>query len=163
MRLLRSILILVLAPAAGCYVYTPLGGGDVALSNRDIRARLAPEEEARLRDFTTGETRWIQGQVVEESRDSILVMVEVHHELKGDRIQVLYQRVQLARSGILDMEVRQLDRERSYLVTGGVVAAVTVVAIKAMSGGGSPSGTTPRPPPEEARIPLFKVSLPIGR
>jgi hypothetical protein len=160
MRAWRLILLAATLTAGGCYKYVPSGLDQVAPKSA-IRARLDPAEAARLDDFVTTGTRAVDGEVVSLGPDTLLVLVEVHSELRGTRIQSLNQRVSIARSGILDIETKELDRGRTYSTVIAASLALGVIAADRIFGQGGSSREGPGPPPDEARIPLFSLSLPF--
>lgn len=161
MRAWRRTLAVGLLAAAGCYEYVPSGLDEIA-PRQQVRARLAPAEATRLEDFVTTGTRAVEGEVVSIGRDTILVLVEVHSELRGTRIQSLNQRVSIGRAGILDIESRRLDRGRTYGAVLGGALAIGIFAADRIFGDSGSSTDDPGPPPDEARVPLFSFSVPLG-
>jgi hypothetical protein len=145
---------------SGCYTYVPSGLGEIR-PEEDVRVRLDPGEATRLESFVKRGTRAVEGKVVEQNGDSLLLLVESHSELRGDRVQTLHQRVQVAHSGVLDVELRRLDKGRTYMATGIAVAALAVIASKTIFGDGGGDGDGPGPPPDESVIPAFSWRFPL--
>lgn len=97
---------------AGCHTYAPSSLIEVA-PPQSIRARLGPEEAERLSEYTRSNSRSVEGELVETSADSVMILIAVNSRLRGDRVQTFHQRVQVARSGILDVELKELNRPRT--------------------------------------------------
>lgn len=143
----------------GCYTYVPSSLAEVT-PEQDVRLRLGALEAERLQEFARDGGRAIEGQVLSQDGDSVLVRVESHSELRGVRVETLYQRIHVARPAVVDVERRELDKGRTYLLTGAAVAAMTLVAIDRLQGGGSdapPNGGNPN----EALIPVLRLRLPF--
>ncbi len=144
---------------AACYTYVPSSLSEVT-PEQEVRLRLGAVEAARLEDFARDGGRAVEGRVLSQDGDSVLVRVESHSELRGVRVQTLYQRIHVSRPAVLDVELRELDKGRTYLVTGAGVAAAALIAVDRLQGGGSdtpPNGGTPN----EALIPLLNLRLPF--
>lgn len=158
MRVRRVPILLLSLPAlVGCHAYRA-GTPEDLRTGTEVRARLSPGEAGRLESLVAPRNRALEGRIEEVDPDSVLLRVTVHNELRGARVQTLQQRVRVARSGILDMEVREMDRFRTGILVGGAVAVLTAVAIDRWGGGGE-GGDDPGPPPAEARIPLLRVFI----
>jgi len=142
---------------AGCSVYTPASVDEISPRSA-IRARLDPDEAARLDSFAR--KRVIGGTLLEVRPDSILVLVDVHSELRGNRVRTLQQRVQVARSGIVEVESRHLDRERTYLVIGLSVVGTAIFAANQIFGSENPGQPKGGSSPNEAHVPWLRFRLP---
>ena len=157
----RAGIALLCACSAGCYRY------DVAAVDRltpesDVRARVSPGAAERLRAQLGGEGRVVEGRFLGWDGDRLLVEVPAVSEIRGMSVRTLHQRVDLDPGDILEIEVKALDRRRTYLVVGaGVAALAAVVIAQVVPGGGSrpPGGGDP---PAEFHVPLG-IRLPIGR
>jgi len=164
MRRSGSVLLLALS-LAGCYRYVPSRLSEVG-PEQDVRIRVAEDEASRLADFTRDGGRVVDGRVVEQGPDSLLVRVESRGELRGARLQMLYQRVNVSRPAVLEIERRELDKGRTYLLTGAGVVAIAAVAAAGIAGGGSdtpPDGGGPQEsvvPSSSLRVPLLGVRFP---
>jgi hypothetical protein len=107
------------------------------------------------------ESRTMIGTVVEQDADSLLLLVPGRTELKGVRVETLYQRIQVGKAGILDLERRELDRARTYLVSGAAVLAAAVVTIQQLNGGGGSEVVPGTGGPNDALIPVVLLRLPF--
>lgn len=152
-------LVLVVPLLQGCYVYRSADVSEAPMGAR-VRARLAPAEAARLEAFTVEGTRALDGRVEEVVGDSVMMAVTVHSELQGNRIRNLEQRVQVERSSIIDLELRQLDRGRTAFLVGiGGAVVISAALLKARNTGTVNPG--PQLPPDDAVwIPLIRFALP---
>ncbi len=149
---------LVLATIA-CHSYRPAALASLN-SGDQVRARLTPEQHEELRDLLLGGDRLVEGTVLETAADSVLMEVPVVTVAEGIRMRSYSQRIRVAVAGITEVELRAVDRGRTW----GMAAAVGAV------GGGllwyefgrrsRRDSATPPPPPEEGpprlvfRIPL---------
>lgn len=144
---------------AGCYRYVPSRLSEVR-PEEDVRIRLTADEASRLQDFTRDGGRAVDGKILEQAADSILVRVESLSEVRGVRVQTLYQRVNVARPAVLEVERRELDKGRTYLLTGVGVAAVAAVAAAGIAGGGG-EGPPDGGGPLESLLPASPPRVPM--
>jgi len=156
----RGAILLALALASGCYTFAPARMQD-ARPDQSVRVRLAPAGAVRLADFADPETRSVQGKMVELSGDSLLLLVPSHTELRGTRVETLFQRIQIGQEEVLELELRNLDRPRTYLVTGMVALAVGAFALDRLSGKGGSEVVTPGGGPNDALIPSVRIPFRI--
>jgi hypothetical protein len=136
MRVTRISVLAILTLSAACYRYTP-ASVDAVPPDTDVRARLSAAEADRLSEYMPAESRVLEGKVLERNGDSILLLVPVLSELRGNRVQTLHQRLEVSRSGIVDLELRQLDRGKTGLIMAGGVAAVAAVVVNSVILGAS--------------------------
>lgn len=157
----RAGILLLCACSAGCYRYE-VATLDRLAPETDVRARVSSDAAERLRAEIGGEGRVVEGRFLGLDGDRMLVEVPAVRELRGMRVETMHQRVDLAPADILEIEVKALDRGRTYLVVGaGVAALAAVVIAQIIPGGGSrpPEGGDP---PAELRAPLG-VRFPLTR
>jgi hypothetical protein len=135
------------AVTTGCYAYRPVSPEAVTLQ-ADIRARLTEAQARELAAVLPNGDRVIEARVLEQQSDGFLLLVPVVTELRGARVETMHQRVMVPRSGLVEVEVRELDRVRTgvaiaagAVVVGGVIAAIADRAVNPGSGGGGPGGT----------------------
>lgn len=146
--------------SSGCYAYYPARVED-ARPQQSVRVRLAPSEAQRLSEYADPHSRTLNGKVVEVSEDSLLVLVPSHTELRGVRVETLFQRIQVGRDGILEVEARSLDRPRTYLVTGLAFAAVAAFTINQLSGDGGSPVVPPGGGPADSVLPGLSIPFRI--
>lgn len=161
-RRFRGIALLsVVHVLAGCYTFAPARVED-ARPDQSVRVRLAPVEAARLADFADPTTRTVQGRMVEATADSVLLLVPSHSEVRGTRVETLFQRVQVGRAGVLELELKSLDRPRTYLVSGLVFVGITAFVVNRLAGGGGSEVVPPGGGPADAVIPALRIPIGLG-
>jgi hypothetical protein len=119
------------AVLGGCYSYrvVPVEQAPVG---ETVRARVSPTEAERLRDVLGRDERVLEGQLLAQPDSAILVAVRTS---LVDASVSTHQRVALPRQGLLELEVRRLDRWKTLGVAGLVVAAATAVAVSQFNSG----------------------------
>ena len=143
---------------AGCYTYAPssietLSRGD------EVRARLTAAQFDELEEHLPGGDRVIEGEVVEADGNGMLLEVPITTVVEGIRVESLNQRLEIPASGVTDVELRSLDRPRTWAVTGVAAALVGYVIWDQLISDTRRGGTDPPPPPEEDRRTILKIPL----
>lgn len=149
-------LILSLTFLAGCYSYTPIAP-TTAMPGVEVRARITGAASDRVAPLLGAfDTRELVGSVVENKNGDIILDVDV-----GTRPNAaesggpLRARVPLVPADVLSLEQRKLDRMRTTMLVGGILAAAGAgVAVALHSGGGADEGKSPAEPPTIIRIPI---------
>ncbi len=134
---------------SGCFAYTPVAL-DSARPGEDVRVRISAEQAREIDALLLRETQVLDGRLLEVG-PSFLLEVPVASNLQGGAMQSLNQRIRLDRSGIVGVELRQLDRTRTGIVVGGagiIVLGAVVWALSRELGGDT---RTDPPPPAEWR------------
>ena len=157
---LRSVLALAgLFAAGGCYHYLPSSSQEVAIGQA-VRLRLTADEAAKYTDLRLEDPRLLEGTVVDRSASGVMVeaTVGVNNPETGSR--ALKQRLNVPLSGILDAELRELDRTKTGFLVGGGAVLVGLAIAKGAGAFGSdgPPGTEN---PEARWVPLFRFLLPF--
>jgi hypothetical protein len=148
----------LLLPAVGCYTYEPVRLGDVPVG-ADVRARVSSGEAERLREVIGREDRLIEGTVVEDGADELLLDVPVVSAVQR-RGETLNQRLSLPASEILEVELRRLDQLRTGSVLAVALGAGIALLVSQLEGGRGDGPTDPQPP-LEMRFPI-RIPIPIG-
>ena len=145
--------------AAGCFSYVPVNPSEVS-PGQEVRLRLTAEEAARYPDLRLRDARLMEGTLVETTDGELVVAASIAAGDPTRGTRVLVQQVSVPRSGILEVELREIDKVRTGLLVVGGGAIITAVIIK----GGSAFGGRDGPDGEviEARIPLVRFRLPVG-
>lgn len=117
--------------SAGCYTYRPVDFDEVRVDS-DVRARLTARQVDELNGVLPSESRVIEGRVLEENGSSYLLLVPVLAELRGARIETINQRLDIPRSGIVELEMRELDRLRTGIAIGAGAAVLGFVAWRSL-------------------------------
>lgn len=131
---LRFTAALMAAVSLGCYSYVPVPMDQVSVGLR-ARARLSPDEATRLAPVIGREDRLVEGQVIEASEQRLLLAVPTATAVRGMSAEQFHQRIELPRTGILELEQRQFSRIKTGFAIGGaavVVGAALVAAFKAI-------------------------------
>lgn len=161
MKRLAVLTLLGWVGLTACYAYQPAAVVDLQ-PRQTVRMRLAPGEATRLAEYVRAESRTMDGTFLEQNPDSLLMLVTSFSELQGDRVQTFQQRVQVSRGEILDLEMKSLDRQRTYLVVGVTTAVAVFVAIDKLRGRSGSETQQPNPTPNDSRISRFLLRIPIG-
>jgi len=160
---MRSVPLLLLAAslaASGCYAYVPIAPQEASPGDA-VRFRLAPEEAARYQDLRLADPRLIEGTLVRGGETEMILDAHVGRSGAAEGSRLLVQEVSIPLSGILEVELRKLDGTKTGLVlAGGVLALATAVATGGVGSGSDDGGGNDTP--EARRIPLIKLSLPLG-
>jgi len=144
----------------GCYKYSPIAFADVQ-PEMDIRAEITPDERDGLSEVLPGDDRVLDGTVIDNGGDQLLVQVEAVASQSGVTLQTFDQRVHLNRSGILELEMKELDKGKTYGLTALVTAGVIGVVIAAIqAGNANETGKSGPDGPVDSMIPLLRI--PIG-
>lgn len=161
--MVRSVTRVALAAllCSACYTYTPAGLDEVS-PQQDVRLRLSQSEAARLEPYRSSASRTLDGRVTETGSDSLTVRVEAVSELRGVRVQTLYQYLHVAHSDVLEVELKKLDKGRTYLLTGAGVVAAAALVISHIGGNGGSSGPNNGGGPVEAVVPVLSLRLPFS-
>jgi hypothetical protein len=161
----RAVVALVAAACAGsgCYRYQVMPLPEVQ-PGESVRARLSVAELARLDSLGLlgpGADRVVEGTYV--GPDAEAVLLEVSALPPGSTAAPMRRRIPISPAGILEVEVREVDRLRTagitLLVAGGLLAVLL-----ASNDGSDPSDGDP-PPIDEAFAPgtaRFGWSIPLG-
>ncbi len=160
MRLNPLLLLATSLAASGCFSYVPYSPQEVAPGD-PVRFRLTAEEAARYQDLRLANPRLIEGTLVRRGDSDMVLDAHVGGTgaMEGSRLMV--QQVSIPLSEILEVELRELDRTKTVLVSvGGGAALATVLALSG-HGFGSEEGPGTEAP-EARRIPLIRFSIPLA-
>lgn len=157
-RLIHSLLGCSLLGLSACFTYTPVQVGEVSPGSV-ARARLSAAAAASVGEVVPLTGRLVEGRVLAGDANLLLLEVPAAKDPTGRSGLLLHQRLQLPLEGVIELELRRLDRWRTgALVAAGAVAVGFVVARQ--FGGGTASTTMPPGTggPSELLIP-FQIPL----
>ena len=156
----RNVLVMAgLFAAGGCYHYLPSSPQEVA-TGQAVRLRLTPDEATKYTDLRLTNPRLLEGKVVDRSADGVMLDATVGVNNAATGARALTQRLNVALSGVLDVELKELDRAKTgFLVGGGAVIAGLVIG--KVSGAFGGTEIPPTDVQESRRVPLFKIRLPF--
>lgn len=144
------------ALASGCYRYSDVTA-DALRPGARVRARISAAEAQQLSQQLGSERRVLEGEVV--AADASAVTMAIRSDLEpSSTTSLLRQRVAIAPSAILELQVRELDRARTAGVVAAGVAAVAVAALAIE--GGVFGGGNEKPNNEANLIPIIRLPLP---
>lgn len=161
MRLSRALLLAATVAAPGCYTFTPSSPQEVG-PGQSVRLRLAADAAMAYQDLRLADPRMLEGTLVEQGPDGMVLEAEVGvgSDLRGSRI--LMQRVTVPATGVLEVDLKELNAFRTGALIAGGGAALLAIVLNADGGGGGEDGPGGENP-EARRIPLLRFSLPFGR
>ncbi len=133
--------------STGCFGYVP-ATLDTAPVGAHIRAMLSTEGQIILRDRVGIDGQLLQGELLENGRDTVLLAVRsstITDEFGGQR--PLFQRIDIPTSHILRVDLRRTDPVRTGALVGAGAGAATLIILQAFGernpgqlepGGGGP-------------------------
>lgn len=149
----RALTLLVLA-FAGCYRYVP--ADRTALTpGRDVRVRINEAESSRFATILPDGARLVEGTVIQNGADTLLLDVPVASNVLGSRVETINQRLDFSRAGIVDIELRQLDRIKTAIVVGGGGGLGLFVLIKGLQGAFRGGDDNDNLPGDDIVVPVF--------
>jgi hypothetical protein len=153
--------LLILAPLlAACYTHAPIEPHALR-PQTSIRARVNAATADQLEPLLgISNARLLSGVVIATSPDTLIVEVPtgVRAEI-GSTVQTLNQRVAIARTSIVEVETRRIDRLRTGLVVGSasiLASALIYRAVRGDAGNGRPPDCCQ---PTELRIPVLRIPM----
>jgi hypothetical protein len=129
---LRALTVAALVAASGCYSYQTVGIDEVR-PGRDVRVRVTGEEGARVSGVVGYTTRDVEGKVIELDSDALLLTVPAQTAVEGSSLRRFYQRIDVPRSAVIEIEARRLNATKTFLAAGGAALAGTAVVIAAFT------------------------------
>jgi hypothetical protein len=108
-------------------------------------------------DFPTGGS-FLTGRIVGFAADSVVLRVPVTRGASGFGTAELRQDLYIPRSGIMDVERREVSGVRTGLAVAGAAGAGAALLVLIIKAYGSPSDG-PGEGPDQMRIPWFPVPL----
>lgn len=118
-----------------CYTYVPIEVGAVR-PGTNVRARVSPPAANRLAPLLhVADARVITGTLIDSVSGGVLVEVPtIVPGSVGSSFETLHQRVSIARSDLLELETRKIDRFRTGAIVGAAAIAASVVIVRALNG-----------------------------
>jgi hypothetical protein len=153
----RASLIVLVMLSAGCYRYVPARLGAVP-EGTPVRLHVSPEGAGRVEPIIGSAAAELVG-VLERWSNEVVIAVRVP-VAAGVVDRGLENRIVLAPTEIVAIDVRERDRVRTAALTVGGVALVGGAAVAALTGVFGGSSNNDPPVEEDARVP---VSIPFIR
>ena len=140
--------------ASACYSYAPVRFED-ASPGTQARARLSPQEAARLSESLGRQDRLLEGEVIEAGADGLLLAVPMTTGGPGLAPRQFHQRIELSPSAVIELEQRRFSPWKTGLVIGaGAILAGAAIGA-AFSALGEGEGDD-KPQPERIVVPLIR-------
>ncbi len=160
--MLRKLLtILCLLATSACHTFRPVVIDDLT-PGQTVRARITGAFSDSLSPILLRDVREFEGIVVENAGSSVLMEIPVNQTLSGMRFETLSQRVEIPAAEFLDLELKELDRGRTFLAVGLAVAAVGGFILAQLNKGGGGGSSGGPGGPQDAIFPAPIISVPIG-
>lgn len=165
-RLARAVALgAALAVLSACFSYTAPPSSGPKIGER-VRVRVSGAEAEKLDSMVGLRDRAVEGDLLEEADSSIALAVPLPFAPStegGGFSRQAQQRIVIPRSDVQEMQLRRLDKLRTSLLVGGMVAGVVAIAVtkgSTLLGNRGPGGN-----PNESRLPsgafILRWSLPI--
>ena len=127
-----SSLLAVLTFAGGCYSYHVVPVNEVA-PGQDVRVRISAAEAVRLGELIERGDRSLDGRLLENSDSQVVLGISSVTQTTAltavqDPSGQLFQRIAVPREGLLELEVRTLDKRRTGIMVGLLAAVSATVA-----------------------------------
>jgi hypothetical protein len=157
------LIIMLVASTAACYGYVEATFESVAPGS-EIRVEVAPQTALRLREALSGDQRSMEGHV--QSREDGVLLLEVVAATRqvGFQFESLRQTLHLERADVTYVQIKNLDRGRTFAAVGLAGVAVVALAWKALGGGAGGDTSPPTGPgPADDRVdgPVFGITVPF--
>lgn len=145
----------------GCHTFQPVGIAELD-PGMEVRARVSASQAEELTAYLpTERDRLIEGTVLDTSPGELFLAVPVTvRNVPGQR-ETLRQRIVIPTDEILEVELRNFDRQRTGVLSAVGALIVGYILYESLKGGSS--GGTPGdggPGTQDALIPL---RIPFGR
>jgi hypothetical protein len=146
---------------SGCFQYLPVSPGTAPPVGDEVRARLTEAGLGKLAPEIREQQRGtvVEGQVVEADARALVLAVAVESAGAPARTaRELRQRVVIPVADVVELELRQMNRKRTYVVVGGAAALLGALAVTELLGGFGGSTRPPGPPdpPEMTGTSVFR-------
>jgi hypothetical protein len=159
----RALVVLALLAAPACYTYSP-GSVESITPGEEVRVRVTREAAARLEPALASQETTLEGQVVRAENGSLWLDVISASRHIGFHVERMSQTVNLEDAETLTVEIKTLDRPRTFVAVGVVALVSGAIAWKALSGeSGGNTSQGPGGQPSDDRIVRFfpSIRLPI--
>lgn len=148
----RTVTALVLSlSAAACHAYRPTSVPELHSGDR-VRALLTQTQYEEFAEHLLGGDRLVEGTVVEADPAGLLLEVPVVTVAEGIRVDSYSQRLRIPAAGVADVELRSLERSRTYSLVGVVAAALGGIVWYEFARRSRRGTAVPPGPPEEDRV-----------
>lgn len=156
------LLIACLTSLSGCYTYQRSSAAEIG-PGQDVRVRVSGAFADSIGPILlTSDARVVEGAVVDRDDGALMLEVPVTSQLQGIRMESLRQRIQVPTDELVDVEVKELSKLRTYGTLGLIVGAGVALVIAQLSGDSGGGSTGGGGGPVESVVSPSGVSLPLG-
>ena len=156
------LLYAILATSMGCYQYVPTTM-DAVPTGDHVRALLSTEGQQDVAQRMGRLYTVLEGKVLEKNADQLLLSIPTAKVASQFGSESLYQRIDVSRQGIVRLDLRRLDKFRTYGLLGVATGVAAFIVVQSLGEGepGSPSSGPPTPadhllPDGLLRLTLFR-------
>ena len=145
---------------SACHTFRPVVV-DELISGQTVRARITGAFSDSLSPILLRDAREFEGVVIENAGSTVLMEIPVEQSLAGLRFETLSQRVEIPDAAFVGLEIKELDRARTFGAVAlgvGALAGFVVAQFNKQSGGASGGGPGG---PLDAIFPLPIISVPV--
>jgi len=126
------LLLAVFFGVSGCYSYHVVPVNEVA-PGQEVRIRISAAEAVRLGELIDRGDRSLDGRLLENTDSQVVLGISSVAQTTAltavqDPSGQLFQRIAVPREGLLELEVRTLDKKRTGIVVGLLAAISATVA-----------------------------------
>ena len=138
------VVVASLVASVGCYEYVPTNFEAVPAGDR-VRALLSVNAQEDILQRTGTHYRVLEGKVLEKTDDQMLLSIPTVKVESEYGSQSLYQRIDVARDGIVRVDIREMHKFKTYGLIGLAAGAATFIVSQAFVEGepGRPDGDPP--------------------
>lgn len=146
----------------GCYTFQPYAAEELGVGE-DVRVRVTGAFSDSLAPLLgRAEARVVEGEVVQDEPNSVMIQVPVNRDLRGMRLETISQRVQIPHDAFVDVEIRQLSKPRTIGTIAAVTGAAAVIVITQFSGDNGGADRPGEGQPVESTISRPWFTVPVG-
>lgn len=159
--LTRFRLLIAAVLLSGCHAYhaTEL---DAVRPGDPLRVRVSPDAAERLAEVRLSEDRLIEGELVQQTGDGVLLDTQVAGAATRGGTRALRQRITIERADIREVELRSVDRVRTGALIGALAVGVGYVVVNQFEGGRSEDDGPGNENPESRRRPSgIRFAIPL--
>lgn len=147
---------------SGCYTFRPAAAGDLT-PGQTVRVRVAGGYADSLGVLLQRpDARLVEGSVVERDNGATLLEVQVAGSLEGMRFESLNQRVEIPHDEVVEVELKELDKGKSYGVGALAAAAIAGIVIRQLSADGGGAQNPGTGGPQDAVVTAPKLTVPLS-
>ncbi|MEM7417920.1 MAG: hypothetical protein AAF389_20700 [Gemmatimonadota bacterium] len=147
---------------SGCYTFRPADAGDLS-PGETVRVRVAGGYADSLSVLLQRpDGRLLEGSVVERDASAMLLEVQVSSELQGMRFEALNQRVEIPTTEVVEVELKELDKGKTYGVAALAAVAIAGIVVRQLNADGGGAQRPGTGGPQDAVVTSPGFQMPVG-